>query len=153
MADQEVTETMGMAEGFEEPLVKTIERLAALPPLEYERVRIDEAKRLKMRASVLEREVKAARKNGRDENDLGLFEPEPWPEPVDGNNLLDQLCRTFKRYLALPQGADVILALWTVHAHSFDTGMVSPRLVIKSPEKRCGKTTALTILGRLVPRS
>ncbi len=46
MADQEVTETMGTAEGYEEPLEATVVRLAALSPLEYARVRKDEAKRL-----------------------------------------------------------------------------------------------------------
>ena len=39
-----------------------------MPVAEYERARKNEAKRLKMRATVLDREVKAARKNGEDEN-------------------------------------------------------------------------------------
>jgi putative DNA primase/helicase len=62
------------------------------------------------------------------------------------------LCAAFLRHLALPHGAEVILALWVLHAHTFDSGMVSPRLALKSPEKCCGKTTCLTCLSRLVPR-
>ena len=71
--------------------------------------------------SLLDKEVNNARRcnsNGNGNRTLVLPEPEPWPESVDGDDLLDQLCRTFTRYLALPQGADVILALWTVHAHT-----------------------------------
>ncbi len=83
---------------------------------------------------------------------LDLPEPEPWPAPVDGAALLDEIAETFRRFLALPEGADIVLALWTLYVHAFDAFAVSPRLILSSPTKRCGKTTALSILARLVPR-
>ena len=75
MADDIVTEDIQGAEVFEEPLVKAVERLAALDRLDYEKIRKDEAKRLGIRASVLDREVNALRKTEDGEDDLCLFEP------------------------------------------------------------------------------
>lgn len=83
---------------------------------------------------------------------MEFSDPERWPEPVDGAELLDELARTFRRFLALPPGADVLLALWTVHAHALDAASISPVLAITSPVKRCGKTTLLHLLSCLVPR-
>jgi len=53
----------------------------------------------------------------------------------------------------LPEGADVALALWVLHAWTFDAGDISPFLVLVSPTKRCGKTSTLIILFYLTPRS
>jgi len=83
---------------------------------------------------------------------LTLEDPEPWPAPVDGAELLDEIAGTFVRHLALPDGAVEALTLWTLHAHAHGASDVSPLLALTSPEKRCGKTTALHILGALVPR-
>lgn len=83
---------------------------------------------------------------------LALSDPEPWPDPVDGAVLLGELVRTFTRYVALPEGAATALALWVLHAHAHNAAAVSPILAITSPEKRCGKTTLLHVLGALVPR-
>ena len=56
------------------------------------------------------------------------------------------------RYLALPDGAAVAVALWVIHAHAFNSSPITPRLAIVSPEKRCGKTTLLRIIAALVPK-
>ena len=45
------------------------------------------------------------------------------------------------------------MALWVVLAHAIDTADVAPRLAFTSPVKRCAKTTALNVVGRLVPRA
>lgn len=83
---------------------------------------------------------------------LALEDPEPWPEDVSGADLLSDLRATFSRFLALPDGAAVALALWTLHAHAHGAARVSPVLAVTSPEKRCGKTTLLDVLSALVPR-
>jgi putative DNA primase/helicase len=44
------------------------------------------------------------------------------------------------------------MALWIVHSHALEPAQMTPRLAILSPEKRCGKTTVLNILGKLVRR-
>jgi putative DNA primase/helicase len=43
-------------------------------------------------------------------------------------------------------------ALWVVHSFLVGCFCISPRLAITSPEKGCGKTTALDVLSRLVSR-
>lgn len=83
---------------------------------------------------------------------LNLEDPEPWPERVYGPPLLEELAEVFTTYLALPDGAAVVLTLWTLHAHAHDAFPLSPVLAITSPEKRCGKTTLLELLSVLVPR-
>jgi putative DNA primase/helicase len=84
---------------------------------------------------------------------IQLVEPEPWPEPVDGAKLLDDLVGAFGRHLALREGAAEAIALWVLFAHSHDAHQTSPRLAFLSPVPECGKTTALSILRALVPRA
>ena len=79
-------------------------------------------------------------------------DPEPWPDTVDGIALLEELADAFTRYVILPDGGATGAALWTMHAHALDAAFVSPLLVLTSPEKRCGKTTLIKVLGALVPR-
>ncbi len=83
---------------------------------------------------------------------MALVEPEPWEHKVDGAALLKELCATFTRYVSLPEHAEVALALWTLHAHAHDAASISPILALTSPEKRCGKSTTLTLIGAIVPR-
>jgi putative DNA primase/helicase len=79
-------------------------------------------------------------------------EIEPWPEPVDGAALLSELRRVFGRFVVLPKWADDALALWTLHTYAFQSRDVSTYVGLESPEKRCGKTTLLTVLSELVNR-
>jgi putative DNA primase/helicase len=65
---------------------------------------------------------------------------------------LDALVVTFRRFLAVPEGAAETLALWVVFTHAIEASAVAPRLAILSPLPRCGKTTLLGLLIRLVPR-
>ncbi len=77
---------------------------------------------------------------------------EPWPEPVDGQKLLDDAAGILRRVAVLPQWAPEALALWTPHTYAFQLREISTYLGVESPEKRCGKTTLLAVLGKLVSR-
>jgi hypothetical protein len=83
---------------------------------------------------------------------LELPEVEPWPEPVDGAALLNELRQVFVRFVVLPRWSAEALALWTLHTYAFHWRDVSTYLGLESPEKRCGKTTLLTVLSELVNR-
>ncbi|MGH6673880.1 MAG: DUF3631 domain-containing protein [Xanthobacteraceae bacterium] len=83
---------------------------------------------------------------------LALAPPEPWPQSVDGAALLCELSDAIQRYVVVEPGAAETAALWVLHAHTLDAFAISPRLAITSPEKNCGKTTLLDVIGRLVPR-
>lgn len=140
-----------------ETIQSEIDRLAALPSVQYEVCRSKEARRLGMRTSVLDQHVRTARKedngDGRQGRALELPEPEPWPEEVDGDDLLKEITRAVKRYVAIPEHGAEAVALWIIHAHALDAATVSPRLFLTSPSPRCGKTTLLEVIKKLVTRS
>ena len=77
---------------------------------------------------------------------------EPWTEPVDGKALLDDLESLIVLYVLLPKWAAEMLALWVLHTYAFKLRQVATYIGIESPEKRCGKTTLLTVLCELVNR-
>jgi hypothetical protein len=81
-----------------------------------------------------------------------MRDAEPWPEAVIGEELLDELSRVLARHVVLPEWAADTLALWCVHTYAFELREVGTYIGVESPEKRCGKTTLLTVLGRLVRR-
>jgi putative DNA primase/helicase len=81
-----------------------------------------------------------------------LHEPEPWPEPVNGADLLDALATNVRRHVVLFEHAADTGALWVVHTYLLDCFGISPRPAITSPEKGCGKTTLLDVLSRLASR-
>ena len=59
---------------------------------------------------------------------LDLPEPEPWPEPVDGAELIAGLVEQIARYVILSEHAALAVALWILHAHALDSAFHSPRL-------------------------
>jgi len=56
------------------------------------------------------------------------------------------------KYVVLPKHAAVAITLWIMRAHCDDAFDISPRLAILSPVKRCGKTTQLELIAKLLPR-
>jgi hypothetical protein len=136
-----------------------IARLAALPPIQCDRELPAAAEKLGCRVLTLREAVKAARDKGADIGDtagqgrrIEITDFEPWPDPVDGAALLDELARTIREYLILSQRQADAVALWTVFTHTFEAFDFSPKLVIRSPEKRSGKTRLVEVLERLVSR-
>jgi hypothetical protein len=131
-----------------------IQQLAGLPMLAYQQRRLDAAQGLRVRAPVLDKLVRDARvKAEAAESKLPHWNVEPWQAEVSGAQLLDDIEQVFNRYIVLPEGAGIALALWTLHAWTADAGDISPFLVLVSPTKRCGKTNTLIVLYYLAPRS
>jgi putative DNA primase/helicase len=133
-------------------LLAIIQHLATLSPLDYDLVREIEANRLGVRISCLDEEVERIRQ-GQSTNSLLPPEPEPWPDPVNGAEILSETSATLRRYVVLTDAQATAIALWIAHAHTHDAAMISPRLSIASPTKRCGKTTLLSVVQTLVPRA
>lgn len=137
---------------------EAIARLAGLSALEYDRVRDSEAKLLGVRTATLDKTVARKRGGGGEAEYEGvgrtftLEVPEPWPEPVNGAEVLGALTNAVSRHIALSPVASNAIALWIMHAHAHDTASISPLLGITSPAPECGKTTLLSLLGALVPR-
>jgi len=131
-------------------------RLAALTPAQYDRARQAEAARLGIRLETLDAEVARCRLEADyDAQARAVKLPliEPWPEPVDGQEVLHQVLARFVRAVLLPPGASTVLALWPAHAHAFDAFLHTPRLNLTSAESECGKTTTLDLLATMTPRA
>jgi hypothetical protein len=131
-----------------------LQQLSKLSPLEYQRQRLDVAKALGITVDALDKLVRRTKAEAEEANArLPHWEVEPCDANVSSSELLDDIERTIRRYIVLPQGASVALALWVLHAWTMDAGDISPFLVLVSPTKRCGKTSALIVLYYLTPRS
>ena len=136
-----------------------IDRLACLDLIDYESARKKSAKALDFRPPILDAAVKQARvelgietpdAKGQPSAPKKLFEElEPWPNPVNGDELLDDVEGMFRRHVALPEHAAVALALWVLFTYVHDHVRVSPLLALVSATMRCGKTTCLSILAGL----
>jgi putative DNA primase/helicase len=83
---------------------------------------------------------------------IAFEELEPWPDPVDGVQLLDEIAQTFRRFVVLPEGGAEALALWCVFTHAIDAFDVAPMIILTSPLMRCGKTRTEEIAAGLVRR-
>jgi putative DNA primase/helicase len=135
-----------------------VTRLAAMPPLEYERAREAEAKRLGFRTAILDRLVEAKRPRADSQGEgfqgrsVELSDIEPWPEAVDGAAVLEQIVEAVTRYVVLPIEAAAALVLWCAHVHIFKAFSCTPRLNITAPDKQCGKTTLRDVVAQFVPR-
>jgi hypothetical protein len=79
--------------------------------------------------------------------------PESWPDVVDGAQLLADLAAWYRRYVVLPEGAADMLALWTIHTYAIEAAQVTPRLAVVSPQKRCGKTTLIALVGSVTSKA
>lgn len=133
-----------------------LNELAALSQIEYERRRERAAEQLRIRVSILDGEVQLRRKIPEDTGGQGhaikLIVHEPWPEVVDGADLLDKIIIMVNGYLSSPKGAAEAMALWVLHTHVFEAAEFAPRLSFVSPLPECGKTTALSLITRMVSR-
>jgi putative DNA primase/helicase len=129
-------------------------RLAAMTPLDYEPRRTLEAKRLGMRAIELDRAIQSLRPPKGTNVEKGLVCPdtEPWPENVLLSEVLNEIRATIHRYIVCDQSVGVMVALWTAFTWLIDYVLIAPILVISAPEKRCGKTQLLEVVGRLARR-
>lgn len=83
---------------------------------------------------------------------IAFSEPEPWAQPVDGASLLDEIANALCRFIVLPSDEIKAIALWIIHTYAVDATSICPILIIKSAEKRCGKTLLLELLLNLVFR-
>jgi ferredoxin len=132
-----------------------IRRLSGLPPALYEHERKLVADKFGIRTTVLDKLVNRVRDNGADERQghaLQLTEIEPWPDTVDGGELLHDIVREMRRYVVMPEDDAITAALWVLHSYIFDVFTCTPRLCITSPEKGCGKTTLLDVISCLINR-
>lgn len=131
-----------------------VSELAQLKTLDYEVAREAGAKALGIRVSVLDKQVQAQRPKDQEDEAQDPFEAvTPWGDDVDGADLLADIHAAILRFCVLPEHSALLMAVWVLHAWAHEAADISPVLAFVSPEKRCGKTTALSIIGALVPKA
>jgi len=127
-----------------------------LDDLEYEQNRAKIAEAAGVRPSVLDKLRRQAEKqdNGQKLQGRALSLPEPVPaaEPQDGAKLLDDVAKQVRRFVVADQVSIDAITLWCVFAHIAQKAPCCPNIVFSSAVKACGKSTALDVVSRLVPK-
>jgi hypothetical protein len=77
--------------------------------------------------------------------------PPPATPPPPLVNVLDLVMRLIEQYLGVTPEQCLAIALWILYTHIFfrDLFNISPRLLLTSPVRGCGKTTMLILLEAL----
>jgi len=78
--------------------------------------------------------------------------PAPWPSPVDGPTLLDEACKSIRKYVVLSDPQVAAVALWALFTHAFDAFHVAPLLIVTSPVRESGKGLLFDVLSHLVKK-
>ena len=86
--------------------------------------------------------------------DVSARRTEPWPEPVDTAELLDACGNKICKHVAIQDHQLTAAVLWTAHTWLYDHDIPthSPMLAATSAEPDSGKTTLVTVVGRMSPR-
>ena len=91
--------------------------------------------------------------DGRQGRSVEWDDPEPWPEAVDGAELLGEIADFIRRYVALPAELADTVTLWIAVTWIHDRLEISPFLNVTSATKRCGKSLLVNdVVGELVRR-
>ncbi len=71
------------------------------------------------------------------------------PGPVDVAELLTEIEGVIKKHVVLKDDAAAALAVWVLHTYTFELRDAVAYVAIESPEKRCGKTTLISVLAAM----
>ena len=128
--------------------------ISGLDRVSYDRKRHELAKKYGIKVATLDSLRDAIPNTGDLQGKaISLDDPEPWPEIVDGAALLDEIEKSIRRFVVLPESSIVPVVLWCALTYMTDNLQVLPMLVFASPVKRSGKTTALDVIRRLVKKA
>jgi putative DNA primase/helicase len=141
--------------------INVILRLAKLARAQYDVERKESAKTLSIRVSTLDDIVARMRDyTGLDLDDqdqgqgtrIEFLKFEPWLDSVTGSALVDDMKRAIRSHVILSDDQALAVSLWIIHTHAVEVAEHSPRLQIKSPTKRCGKSTLLGVIAPMVSK-
>lgn len=135
---------------FEEPVLLALMTIRDSNPAEWQRVRA-RMKEEKVQISEIDRLTTEKSSN---HNDISIIFPDEtlWPSMVNGAQLLDDIVCLINTHIVAEPETVQAAALWIVFTWLTDVVNVAPLVNITAPEKRCGKSEMLAILGLLVYR-
>jgi putative DNA primase/helicase len=131
------------------PDAEVIQKLATLNSIEYDRQREAQAKTLGVRASTLDKEVKAIKGAEKEAGRLPFANIEPYPYPIEPAQLLDDVSGAIRQFIVLDEYQAHAAALWCALTYFIEVVEVAPLAIINAPEKACGKTQLLNVMGRM----
>ena len=73
----------------------------------------------------------------------------PCSENVVIAELLTEIETVIKKHVVLHDHAAAALAVWVLHTYTFELRDAVAYVAIESPEKRCGKTTLVSVLAAM----
>jgi putative DNA primase/helicase len=137
--------------------INEVLRLSQLSRTQYEVVRKAKAKQLHLRAPVLDQIIANLQPQLGDGDDMQGTKIEfeqivPWPDAVEGEALMTDMIAAIRKYVVLSEHQAMAVSLWAIHTHAVEAAEHTPRLQIKSPTLRCGKSTLLRTISLLVFR-
>ena len=74
------------------------------------------------------------------------------PQELSGSVVLDEIAGFYRRYVVLSSEQSDVLALWTMHTHTFSAAEATPYLHLTSAEKSSGKTRTMEVAETLAHR-
>lgn len=88
------------------------------------------------------------------ENNISIVEElTPAVGNIDMEDLLNNIEKHISEHVILPEGASTAIALWCLASFNINSFRIFPKLMITSPEKRCGKSTVLDLIEAFSNRS
>jgi putative DNA primase/helicase len=151
----------------DQPDLSRADCIGSLSHLEFDRRKEDLAKELGVSVKALNAEYRERRKIAKEEDEerkkrekndgetsvmQAHWDVEPWPEPVNGDELVRDIARRIRRHVVMNANAVRTVALWVIFAWVHDAAVHSPILLASSPEAECGKTTLLGLISFMVRR-
>lgn len=130
--------------------------LTSLDGVSFDRNRSRLAKGLRIRRGTLDTLFQQSRPETSETgsgSSLTFPDIEPLDERVNGAELLNEIEGVFRRHIVLQVHGVTIATLWSVFSWTFNHFDTCPILFVTSPQKRCGKTTFLTLLSKLTSRT
>lgn len=128
-------------------------RLSKLDNLAYELERLKIAEKYKIRVTTLDEMVVKNQTQCEEKQSVVFQNIIPWHEPIKTTDLLSELETLLNELIVFSsQYEATAIALYILHSYCIDAFNCTPILNITSPEKRCGKSTVLAILERLLYR-
>lgn len=87
-------------------------------------------------------------------SEMGIEDPDPYPHPVNGRELAQAIETELRQFVTTTDEHRTMMTLWVIHTHCLDHEWlsVSPRLMLTSPTRGCGKSTTADVLLEMCHR-
>ena len=84
---------------------------------------------------------------------INVINFEIWPDPVEGHSLAAEVAAVIRSHIILSEAEVLAVTLWVFHTYCFESFAHTPRLLVTSPTKGCGKTNLLKLIECLAAKS